>query len=176
MHLNDVRHQLKTYRTTLAEINQNRTAWEKSKLLISNTLVNMIQELEMNAEVEKEEKTEGLEFVYLKFGSRESGIAARSGKAKRDFMKDGGYLYYTQLYNGKISVWISTPVIENFTECPPIKPFKIYAPAELKEADIIQDVAIFLKVMTNWEVNSIEHHKMSYKHAIKLTRVNEEDQ
>jgi hypothetical protein len=78
-------------------------------------------------------------------------------------MKEGGFLFYTQIYNGKVSVWISLPVIENFVEQQAPAPLDIYEPSEIKEDLIVRHVAEFLKTMALWEDQDMEHHEIGYK-------------
>lgn len=160
MQLNELKTQLKAYRSTLSEIIQHRKEWQAAETLIYTTLTKVVKELDINALVEKEEKWGGLGHVCFKFGSRESGIFERAGGAKHALMKEGGCLHYTQLYNGSISVWLSMPTIENLTEPQTLKPIEIYQPKELKEGAIIGHLTGFLRTMINWERQNLAHHGM----------------
>jgi hypothetical protein len=103
-----------------------------------------------------------LELVYLTFGKRESGIYERLAEIKRPFLKDGGYLTYTQIPNGKISVWIGFPKIEKFLEGDAPKPIEIYPPEEITEDLIINHVTAFLKAMIEWEDIDTTRHELGY--------------
>lgn len=163
MQLDALKTDLQLYRTVIDKVNRNRQGWEDAKNLIFSTLTKVVKATKMKAKVEKEEKRRGMELVYLCFENRESGIYEEIGSTKRHYMKEGGYLFYTQIYNGKITVWISLPTIEDFMDRVPPKPIEVYEPSEIKEEIIIKHVSEFLKAMTEWEDKDIEHHAIGFK-------------
>lgn len=154
---------MEQYDTAASNVQKNRDCWQKTKRLIVRTLNTIIRETGVNAEVHKEEKLEGMEMVCLTQGERESGIYERIANTKRPFLKDGGYLCYTQIYNGKVSVWIALPVIENIMESQVPEPINIFNPDEIKEEMIIKHVAQFFKEMAEWEDKDLQHHELGYK-------------
>lgn len=159
MKLKEVNHQLKNYRNVLRKVTKNREEWSITKDLIFNTLNTIVKKTKMNAEVKKEDKVGGLELIYLFFGKRDSGIFERIGETKHPYLKEGGYLFYTQIYSGKISVWMSQPVIENIIDMGEPIQINTYCPADLKEETIVEHVAEFLKKMIEWEGLDIDYRR-----------------
>jgi len=162
MDLKDLKSQLQSYHNILAKTDTYREEWPATKELIHTSLSKIVKESGMQAKVATEENLQGMELVYLCFEKRESGIFERIGKIKRPYLKDGGYLTYTQIYNGKISVWMSQPSIEQLMENKAPDPIDIYEPTELNEGLIIHHVTHFLKEMIKWEDLDASHHQLGY--------------
>lgn len=165
MKLEEVKLQLKKYRKVLQKVKQNRKDWELAKELIFNTLSTVVKNTKMKATVGKEENIEGMQLVFLYFEKRESGISEKMGKTNHPFIKEGGYLFYTQIYSGKVSVLISLPIIENVIEREDLQQIDIYCPSDLKEDTIIDHVVTFLKSMIEWEGLDINHHTIGFNHS-----------
>ena len=119
----------------------------------------------MKATVGKEENIDGMELVFLYFEKRESGISEKLGKVKHPFIKEGGYLFYTQIYSGKISVLMSLPIIENVVEREEPQQINILCPRDLKEETIVSHVVTFLKTMTEWEGLDINHRAIGFNNG-----------
>jgi hypothetical protein len=164
MNIEDLKTGLSIYQKAVSNANSYRKEWKAgTKNLVFDTLTKIVQITGMGAEVRKEEKLDGMEMVFLVFKKRESGIFEHFEDTVRPYMKEGGYLFYTQIYNGKISIFISLPVIENFIERTKPKPVGIFEPAELTEEIIIDHVSQFLKEMASWEDNDLQHQEIGYK-------------
>lgn len=164
MNLEDLKSQLSIYRNAVNTAKQYRADWKDGvREQIINTLTKIVEETKMNAEVKKEDKMDGMQLVYLAFKKRESGISEHFEDTTRPYMKEGGYLFYTQIYNGKISVFISLPTIENFIDRKPPKPLGVFDPSDITEAIIVDHVTKFLKEMAMWEDNDLEHQEIGFK-------------
>lgn len=159
MNLEEVNLQLKNYRNIIGKVTKNREKWDITKNLIYNTLNTIVKKTKMKVAVKKEDKVAGLEMIYLFFGKRDSGIYERIGKNKHPYLKEGGYLFYSQIYSGKVSVWMSQPVIENIIEMEEPILINTYCPADLNEEIITQHVADFLKKMIEWEGLDKDHRR-----------------
>ena len=119
----------------------------------------------MKATVEKEEKVDGMGLIFLYFEKRESGISEKLGKVKQPFIKEGGYLFYTQIYSGKVSVLISFPTIENVVTREDPLQIDILCPGDLNEEIITSHVVTFLKKMIEWEGLDINHRAIGFKNG-----------
>ncbi len=162
MNLEEVKLQLKKYRKVLKKVNQNRADWNLTKDLIYDTLSTIRNNTKMKATVGKEEKIDGMELVFLYFEKRKSGISEKLGKVKHPFIKEGGYLFYTQIYSGKVSVLISFPTIENVVAREEPRQIDILCPRDLNEEMITSHVVTFLKSMTEWEGLDINHRTIGF--------------
>jgi hypothetical protein len=162
MKLDEVKLQLKKYRKVLKKVNQNRVDWNLTKDLIYNTLSTIRKNTKMKATIGKEEKVDGMGLVFLYFEKRESGISEKLGKVKQPLIKEGGYLFYTQIYSGKVAVLISFPTIENVVEREEPQQIDILCPRDLNEETIASHVVTFLKKMTEWEGLDINHRAIGF--------------
>tara|TARA_R100000789_G_C2999939_1_gene148498 strand:- start:483 stop:986 length:504 start_codon:yes stop_codon:yes gene_type:complete len=163
MEAKDLHQQLLNYQTAIANVDSYRKNWKKTKKLILSTLKLLNSELKLSLKIETEENFEGMEMVYATLGKRKSGIAEKIEGTKRYYFKEGGFLAYTQLFNGKISVWITLPTIENLMETPAPEPLHIYKPSEITKEVVQQNLAVFFKDMTEWEDQDLQHHEVGYK-------------
>jgi len=117
----------------------------------------------LNVKIDIEDKVEGMEFIYFGFGSRNSGLSEVYENTKLPVIKDGGYLFYSQLYNGKVSVLITLPVIEKYMEALEPKPLEVLRPAEITKEKIMEHVSDFLEEMAVWEDRDFGHHEIGFK-------------
>lgn len=142
------------YKNMLDQVTQWRTTWSKTlKKFILKEVTNVLDATGLDATVSEEEKIKGLEGISIKLGSKKSGIyeMAEGGNERKDFFKEYGTLVYSQLFNGKVQVWMTYPFIEGLIEPRPPKLIGIYAPPEFNEDLIINNVETFLKDLIEWE-------------------------
>lgn len=158
-----VKVKLQHYQNALTAVDTYRKDWTKAKELIMASLNEVKTTFELNVKIDIEAKVEGMEFIYFGFGPRNSGLFQVYEKTKVPIIKDGGYLFYTQLYNGKISVLVTAPTIEDYMEAIEPKPLEVLRPAELTEEKIMEHVSSFLEEMTAWEDRDFAHHEIGYK-------------
>lgn len=175
MNTEAVKTKLQNYQNALAAVNQYRDDWAKAKDLIFSCLNEIKSTFGLNVKIDIEDKVEGMEFIYFGFGQRSSGLFEVYEKTKLPVIKDGGYLFYTQLYNGKISVLVTVPTIEKYMEALEPKSLEVLRPDELTREKIIGHVISFLDEMTAWEDRDFEHHEIGFKVRENLKSVQTEE-
>ena len=74
-----------------------------------------------------------------------------SKEITRPYAKDLGGLFYSQIYNGKVSAWFRSPVIEELMQRNPPKVLGIYEPEDLSLEQIENHLLEFLKSLSEWE-------------------------
>ena len=141
------------YHSILQQVIDFRDAWgDHLKEFIRSNAELILKHTEISAQIEIEEKFENLESVTISLGKTISGIAENvDGTDKRTIVKDKGALIYSQLFNGKVQVWMTYPLIEGLMQPKPPKMIGIYAPAEFNENLILSDFDEFFKELIEWE-------------------------
>lgn len=141
------------YKEILNNTTQYRQAWKTGlKMQILNQLQEMLTETDLEATVEQKEEVENLEALVLSLGQTRSGIFEKvNPDVQRHLIKHNGSLVYQQLFNGKIMVMITYPVIEGYGKPHPPMTIGIYRPEELKPPFILRHMEEFMKEVTNWE-------------------------
>lgn len=142
------------YKNMLDQVTDWRATWSKSlKKFILKEIKKLLEATGLEATINEEEKIKGLESISIKLGNKKSGIyeMAAEGNERKDFFKEYGTLVYSQLFNGKVQVWMTYPFIEGLIEPRPPQLIGIYAPPEFNESLIINHVETFLKDLTEWE-------------------------
>ena len=71
--------------------------------------------------------------------------------AKRSIIKDMGALNFSQIFNGKVQVWMTFPLIEGLMQPQQPKMIGIFAPPEFNEDLILSNFDEFFKELINWE-------------------------
>jgi hypothetical protein len=99
----------------------------------------------------KEESVRNYDTVCLGFMPRPTNIVLRKGTAIKGLAKIGGYLFYSQVFNGKILVGISYPCVEELQDAAPNKGLAILDPEEITEEKILAHVEQFLIELTKDE-------------------------
>ena len=142
------------YKNMLESVTEWRATWSKSlKSFILDECGKLLENTGLDASIEEEEKIKGLESITIKLGNKKSGIyeMAGDGNERKDFFKEYGTMVYSQLFNGKVQVWMTYPFIEGLIEPRPPKLIGIYAPPEFNESLIIGHMEAFLKDLIEWE-------------------------
>jgi hypothetical protein len=141
------------YKEVLSNTKSYRDFWKNElKEAIINRLTELTKAVELEAEIEVKSTIENLEAIVLSLGTVKSGIWENVNKdIKRDLIKHNGSLIYQQLFNGKIIVMISLPVIEGYGEPAPPKTIAIYRPEEIKLPYLLRHLEDLVKEITNWE-------------------------
>jgi len=99
----------------------------------------------------KEGSVRNFDTVCLGFRPTPTNIVLREGTVTRGLVKMGGYLFYSQVYNGKILVGISYPHVETLQDARPNKGLALLDPEEITEEKIFEHVEHFLKELTKDE-------------------------
>ena len=142
------------YKTVLQNTQNYREAWHAEiKPMIISSLTELIQTIDIKAEVKVQDKITNLEAIILDLGKSSSGISEflEDTDIKRTMIKTNGSLIYQQLFNGKIMVMFMSPHIEGYGEPKPPKALEILRPDELKKPFFIRHIETFLKDITDWE-------------------------
>jgi len=151
--ISNLKRKVTLYQEVLENTKNYRQVWKDSlKDNILNQLNGLVKESGLQATVEVKESLENLEAILLSLGQMKSGIYEKlSDDVLRHLIKHNGSLVYQQLFNGKILVMITYPMIEGYGQPRPPKQVAIYRPEEIKPPFIIRHLEEFLKEVINWE-------------------------
>jgi len=151
--MEEIKTQVNEYFTVLKEITEKRLLWESStKDRLWDTLTNVVKSTSIRGEVRfLGEKIKNSEGIQLFLSDSPSGISETTNSGGKLFVKRGGFLNFSQLYNGDIVVIIGFPyVVELMEEINPLEIGKFH-PSLITEEFIYDKVGIFLNKMIQWE-------------------------
>lgn len=152
MNYNNLKKKASRYRQILDNTVNYRKAWKDGlKEMIEKQLKEIIQEAQLQATVELKEDLNNLSAIVLNLGTGFSGITEDTGQVERPFLKSNGMLIYQQLFNGKIMVSMTHPLIEGLGKPSAPKQIEILRPEELKPPFIVRHTEEFLKEIIEWE-------------------------
>jgi len=141
-----------------SEIEQNRKIWDQNlKPLIIKTFKYVQKKIDLKLKIREINEIKNLEAVRLTFGFLNSGLFVEKKNKKQKIppmvlIKKGGYLSYSQIANGKISVFIHYPYIEGIYGDPDnILEIGIFTAGELTKDGILEHVEQFLEEIVKWE-------------------------
>ncbi len=141
-----------------AEIEANRASWDQYlKPLILKTFKSVQKKIDLNLKIREISEIKNLEAIRLTFGYLNSGLFVEKKNHKQEIppmvlIKKGGYLSYSQIANGKISVFVHYPYIEDIYGLPDnILEVGIFAPMEITKALILTHIEQFLDEIMKWE-------------------------
>ncbi|MBT8220659.1 MAG: hypothetical protein KJP00_12590 [Bacteroidia bacterium] len=163
MALEQIKNQYKRYQSALEVSERLRANWPAAKKRILKTLKHIKNEVELDAKVKLEDKMEGMEIIYLTFGRSNSGIFEKIGKARRPVIKEGGHLFYSQLFTGKIGVWRTLPHVKKLSNAQEPMKVGVYDPDGITEDLILQHVHEFIESVADWEENDLSSNSIGYK-------------
>ncbi len=143
----------KRYQEILDQVVTYRDEWGSSlKHFIINKSEEILKQTDINANIQVEERFKNLESITISLGKSLSGISeVVDENVNRSIVKDQGALIYSQLFNGKIQVWMTYPLIEGLMQPKPPKGMGIYAPPEIDERHIMTKFDEFFKELIEWE-------------------------
>jgi hypothetical protein len=172
--LNNLQKRVRKYNEILQNTRAYRQEWkDELKSMIQDTLREIIDNTELNAEINLKEHLENLEAIELSLGHVKSGLYEEiNTTVKKHLIKHNGSLIYQQLFNGKIIVLIYFPSIEGYGQPRPPKTIAIYRPEEIKPAFILRHMEEFIKDVSDWE--DYDDDEPSKKIGFKLNFENEE--
>ncbi len=152
MNYSNLKNKADRYRQILDNTENYRKAWDNGlKEMIEKQLKEIIEETNLDAEVELKEELNNLSAIVMTLGTGFSGISEDTGNVERQFLKSNGMLIYQQLFNGKIMVSMTHPLIEGLGKPSAPKQIEILRPEELKLPFIIRHTEEFLKEIIEWE-------------------------
>jgi len=168
--LSNLKKKVILYNTILENTKSYRKTWQDSlRDYIVNLLEQMIKETGMDATVDVKKDLVNLEAIVCSLGEARSGIYQKvNEELNRPMIKHNGSLIYQQLFNGKIIVIITYPMIENYGEPRPPKTVAIYRPEELKEPFFVRHMEDFIKEVTIWEDYDDDDQEPSQRIGFKL--------
>jgi hypothetical protein len=138
------------YCTVVKRTEERHARWNSStKELVFRTLSALSADLKPLRAI-KEESVRNFDTVCLGFMPTPTSIAIREGAAIKGFVKMGGYLFYSQVFNGKVLVGISYPYVEELQDAAP-KGIAIVDPEEITKEKILEHVEQFLREITEAE-------------------------
>lgn len=148
-----IKERAERYKGMLTQVDVYRKDWEKKlKKFILKNIKEIIKVTELDVDIEQEAHVTGLGIITIKMGVKKSGLYQEvDNEEKKNFFKDFGTLNYSQLFNGKVQVWSTFPVIEGLMEPKPPKLIGIFAPPEFNEDLILSNFETFLKDLIEWE-------------------------
>lgn len=94
-----------------------------------------------------------LESVSFGFHNANSGIEENTEQGVKSFMKYGGRLCFSQLYNGKIAAVVIYPFIETYVEQIENKILGVNEPNDIIEDLIVDYYEKFIEEIIVWETN-----------------------
>lgn len=173
-----IKERVDKYKNMLDQVSIFRDTWSKSlKSNILKEIKKIIETTELEASISEEEEIKGLEAITIRLGNKKSGIYEKTkGNERKDYFKEFGTLVYSQLFNGKVQVWMSFPFIEGLMEPRPPKLIGIYAPPEFNEGLILSNFEVFLKDLIEWEDYDDDDQEKMPKNKIGFGLVNQSDQ
>ena len=141
------------YKSILQQAMDYREAWgDNLKQFILDGVDKVLKQTDVKATVEIEERFEHLETIAVSLGKSVSAIAETfDSGAKRSIIKDMGALNFSQIFNGKVQVWMTFPLIEGLMQPQQPKMIGIFAPPEFNEDLILSNFDEFFKELINWE-------------------------
>lgn len=172
------------YKQILANTQNYRQQWkDKTKILITETLRDIVQQTGLKASVTDKNNIENLEAIMLDLGRSSSGIAENldDTDVKRIMVKNNGSLIYQQLFNGKIMVMLVSPHIEGYRDPKPPLSLAILRPAELSASSIIEHVKELLDDIIEWEDYDDDDPRkkpfepIGFRHTLGIPAVNSSD-
>ncbi len=141
------------YKSLLDAVDSYRAQWEsKLKKFIIKESKAILTATGIDADVDSESTVHGLEAITIKLGMRKSGIYQKMDNGeKKAIWKDYGSLIFGQLFNGKVQVWMTYPILEGLMEPRQPKMIGIYAPPEFNGELVLSNIEFFLNELIAWE-------------------------
>jgi len=139
----------------LGQIEENRKLWESEKKdLIGNTLAEIINTSNLKGFTAfNDDAYKNHENVIFSRNDSRSGIVLTSSDGGfKSFIKEGGSLIFSQVYNGNIDVIMTLPHIEDII--PASDPIKlgVLNPKDITEDSICNYVERFIEELRDWEI------------------------
>ena len=148
--LDRVKTAFQAYCTVVTRTNERQNYWNSTtKELIYSTL-NLLSVDLKPMQALNENSVRNFDTVCLGFGPVPTNIVIHKAAIK-GLVKMGGYLFYSQVFNGKVLVGVSYPYVEELQDPTPNKGFAILDPEEVTKEKIFEHVEHFLKELTEVE-------------------------
>ncbi|MDB5268747.1 MAG: hypothetical protein JWP58_1787 [Hymenobacter sp.] len=142
-------------KAALATIESNRKLWQDEKKgLLKTTLEQIKSELGFDMQVQSLTYTTNSEGINLTFNNGYSGIYEKTKTSMKSYAKHGGYIVFSQAYNGKVFVIIGYPYIEGIVTQGDAIAVGKFNPEEITADFIYKQVSFFLDEMIKWEIDT----------------------
>lgn len=153
MNLNNLKRKVDNYKVVQENTVFYRQQWQETyKELIKTKLVQIAEEIGIDADVEEKTGLVNLEAIVMSLGDVRSGIFQKlKNDVERHMIKNKGALIYQQLFNGKIIVMLQMPYIQEYMEQQPPRTIGIYRPEELNDGAFTRHVDNLITEITKWE-------------------------
>lgn len=139
------------YCGVVSQVEERHTHWNTStKQEIFRVLSSISGDLKPLKAVQ-EGSIRNFDTVCLGFPPTPTSIVLREGNGAKGLTRFGGYLFYSQVFNGRILVGISYPYVEQLQDPSPNKGIALLDPTEITEQKILEHVNIFLREITEAE-------------------------
>lgn len=158
MDLSGIKDKAERFLGALQERDRKRALWNThTKDLIFNTL----SEIKASAPklewaVQHVNGGRNLQAVNIQFYTRNSGIVIETGTHRTALIKHGGYITFSQAYNGDIFVILVYPYIEDHTSELPNELLDKISPDNITPDYVLQKVDYFLDKMIGWELSTLK--------------------
>lgn len=152
------------YMQSLKQTETYRNMWNGTteKLLLGKLLEIAHAYPNIGWKVDRFEAVGNLESIGLIFPDGPSGLTDRSTGILKPIEKKGAKLIFGQMYNGKIAVVLSFPLIEGATQPLENKILDHVTPDEITPAFIEKQVESFLEELKEWETGE-ERNLIGYR-------------
>lgn len=151
MSLNTLQEAHQNYQAARQQVLDRQESWQNEvKAFIRQSLEALKMQNQLDGEIKEENKITNIEAIYLDLGQTKTEIQVKNGAERKTLKRSEGSLMYSQLYNGKISVWIRYPKIQKLMKRKAPKVLDVYEPLELTAEQIEAHVKIFYEELTLW--------------------------
>ena len=147
------------YTESINKTNERRQLWKsETKGKIYDVLKLIEKNFKFDWHVQRLEDIENYETINISCNSKSSGLketvrelGTENIKSSKVFVKYGGYLAFSQSYNGKINVFMKFPYIEEWVQEMNVEVFDTIEPVQITEELISDFVIKFLDKLSKWE-------------------------
>jgi len=167
MNYERIKSKAEKFQNALLETIRKRDLWDKqTKDLIYSILSTIKGHANLDMQVQKVPGGKNMEAVNLQFNKSSSGLVENAGHSTKVFVKYGGYIAFSQAYNGDIWVIMAYPYVEEFVSQKEHEVLDKVAPENITEDYIIDKVEHFLDRMTEWETGKFQTEAIGFKSNI----------
>lgn len=148
------------YQVAKQQVLDRQASWQQEvKPFIRQTLQALKTQNQLDGEIKEENKITNIEAIYLDLGQTGTEIQVKDGKEKKSLKRSEGSLMYSQLYNGKISVWIRYPKIQKLMKRKEPKILEVCEPLDLQAEHIEKHLSVFYEELTSWINQQTAEHR-----------------
>ena len=140
------------YQKAIENIKSKRDIWENTThTLLNKTLTDIANSNKIGWHVQDFGMGRNLDTVNISFGPNNSGLVVKDEKGTKALVKHGGYLAFSTMYNGDISVYLSYPYVDEHMQRIPVRQLDRISPESITVEYIVSMTKLFLAEMLAWE-------------------------